>query len=126
MYLRFTTTAIDEDSKKPRGLFIEAHMLLNSGDLDAHQWTQLREILDWFNENLSHPPKKFMTERAIFWFRSEAHECIDKIWEMVHLLRAHNRHIAVYKCRRLGNITYSDKLQVAVYPSDLDDRIIEH
>jgi len=126
MYLRFTTTAIDEDSRKPRGLLIEAHLLLNSGDLDAHQWKQLRESLDWFNDNLPQPLKKFMAGRAIFWFRSEAHECIDKIWEMVHLLRAYNRHIVVYKCRRLGNVTYSDKLQVAAYPSDLDDRIIEH
>jgi hypothetical protein len=126
MYLRFTTTIIDDDSKKPRGLFVEAYELLESGDLSSIEWKQLREILDWFNINLPQPPKKFSANRAVFWFRSEAHECIDKIWEMVHLLRAHDRHIVVQKCRRLANVLYSDKLQIAAFPSDLDDRIIEH
>jgi hypothetical protein len=126
MYLRFTTTAIDEDSHKPRGLFTEAYLLLDSGDLNADEFKHLRSILDWFNVNLSQPPKKFAAGRAIFWFRADAHDSIDKIWEMVNLLRAHDRHIIIHKCRRLANVTYSDKFQIAAFPSALDDRIIEH
>jgi len=126
MYLRFTTTSIDEDSRKPRGLFTEAYELLDSGELASEEWKQLRALLDWFNANLPHPPKKFIASRAIFWFRSSAHESIDKIWEMVHLLRSHGRHITVHKCRHLANPVYSDSLQVAAFPSPLDDRIIEH
>jgi hypothetical protein len=125
MYIRFTTTAIDEISHKPRGLFQEAYLLLHSGDLSKEEWSQLRSALDWFENNLSEPPKKLKSSRAIYWFRSDAHKCIDKIWDMVHLLREHNRHIVIHKCRRLGNIAYRDKLQVAAYPSQLDDRIIE-
>jgi len=126
MYLRFTTTAIDEDSRRPRGLFTEAYSLLESGDLNPDEWKMLRADLDWFVANLPVPGKKFSKARAIFWFRSEAVECIDRIWEIIQLLRAHDRHVVVHKCRRLGNVAYSDKLQVAAYPSDLDDRIIEH
>ena len=126
MYLRFTTTAIDEDSHKPRGLFIAAYLLLDSGELDVEEWRNLRGILNWFNANLPPPPKKFTASRAIFWFRSDAQECIDKIWEMVNLLKTHNHPVTVYKCRRLANVSYSDKLQVAAYPSEHDDRIIEH
>jgi hypothetical protein len=126
MYLRFTTKAIHVDSKKPRGLFAEAYDLLDSGDLSSLERKQLREILTWFNINLPHPPKKFSANRAIFWFKSDAQECIGKIWEIVHLLRAHDKHVVVQKCRRLANVIYSDKLQVAAFPSDLDDRIIEH
>jgi hypothetical protein len=126
MYLRFTTTAIDEDSHKSRGLFTEAYALLDNNNLNSDEWKTLRGLLDWFNANLPHPPKKFNKGRAIFWFRSDASECIDKIWEMVNLLRLHDRHIIVHKCRHLRNIAYSDKLQVAAYPSELDDRIIEH
>jgi len=126
MYIRFATTAIDEDSHKPRGLFTEAHRLLNSGDLSPEEWKQLRELLDWFNGNLSQPPEKLNSSRAIYWFRSDAHECISRIWDMVHLLRAHDRNIVVYKCRRLANIAYRDKLQIAAFPSELDDRVIEH
>jgi hypothetical protein len=125
MYLRFTITAIDEDSHRPRGLFTEAYTLLDSGGLNREEWLDLRALLDWFNVNLAHPPKKFAAGRAIFWFRSEAEECIDKIWELANVLRIHGRHITVHKCRRLGNIAYSDLLQVAAFPSDLDDRIIE-
>ena len=126
MYLRFTTTEVDEDSRKPRGLFTEAYRLLDSGDLTSDEWKELRALLDWFNANLPHPPEQFTASRAIFWFRSSAHECIDKIWEMVNLLRSHGRHVTVHKCRHLRNRVYSDAVQVAAFPSPLDDRIIEH
>jgi len=126
MYLRFVSTVIDEDSKKPRGLFTEAYSLLDSGDLNADEWKQLRAELDWFNEHLPHPPEKFKVGRAVFWFREDAVECISRIWDMVHLLRQHGHHITVQKCRHLRNRTYSDDFQVAAYPHPLDDRIIEH
>jgi hypothetical protein len=126
MYLRFTTNAIDEDSRKPRGLFTEAHKLLETGDLTSEEWKYLRTLLDWFNGNLPHPPKQFEVSRAIFWFRSEANECIDKIWEMANFLDAHDRRVTVHKCRHLANVSYADKYQVAAFPSDMDDRIIEH
>lgn len=123
MFLRFTITHIDEDSHKPQGVFVAAYSLLESGDLDSAEWKRLRELLDWFNDNLPHPPDSFYASRAIFWFKSSAHENVSRIWEMVHLLRAHGYHVEVYKCRRLGNISYEDDLQVAAYPSDRDAKI---
>lgn len=123
MFLRFTITQIDEDSHKPKGVFVAAYELLNSDNLDSFEWKRLRELLDWFNENLPHPPGSFYASRAIFWFKSIAHENISRIWEMVHLLRSHGYHIEVYKCRKLANISYEDKFQVAAYPSDRDGRI---
>jgi hypothetical protein len=123
MFLRFATTRIDEDSHKPQGVFAAAYSLLDSGDLNSDEWQRLREILDWFNEHLPHPPKKFSADRAIFWFWSNAEESINRIWELVHLLRLHGYHVEVYKCRRLGNICYRDHLQVAAYPSVLDSKI---
>jgi hypothetical protein len=125
MYIRFTTTALDKDSRKPRGIFTEAYLLLNSGDLNPNEWKHLRGILDWFNDNLAAPPKKFEASRAIFWFRSAAEENISRVWDLVHILREHERHVTVYKCRRLANITYSDKFQVAAYPSHLDGKITQ-
>jgi hypothetical protein len=126
MYLRFTTTAIDDDSHKPRGLFTEAYLLLNSGDLTPEEWKVLRELLDWFSDNLCGPPKKFIASRTIFSFRSDAHDCIGRLWEIVALLREHGHHVVIHKCRKLGNVCFSDRLQVAAFPSDLDDRIIEN
>ena len=52
MYLRFTTLKIDEDSKRPQGVFTSAYRLLESGDLTAAEWKHLRETLDWYKANL--------------------------------------------------------------------------
>ena len=123
MYLRFVTTRVDEDSHKPQGVFVAAYSLLDSGDLSSDEWKRMREILDWFNKHLPHPPKDFTTGRAIFWFKSSAEESIKNIWELVHLLRQHGHHIEVHKCRRLANVHYQDQLQVASYPSQQDGKI---
>jgi hypothetical protein len=123
MYLRFTTLKIDEDSKKPQGIFIAAYRLLESGDLSADEWKHLREILDWYKTNLALPPKTFKASRAIFWFRSSAAENIGRMWELVPILRAHDIPISVCKCRHLANISYRDELQVAAYPSP-DDAMV--
>ena len=123
MFLRFTTSIIDQDSRKPEGVFTGAYRLLNSGDLDAAEWERLRELLNWFNEHLAHPPKSFSTGRAIFWFESSASECISRVWEVVYMLRAHGLNVVVQKCGRLANICYRDRMQVAAYPSELDGKI---
>lgn len=123
MYLRFTTLKIDEDSKKPRGVFIAAYELLDSGDLSAAEWKHLRDILDWYKENLPVPPKNFEASRAIFWFSSSAAENIRRMWDLVAILRAHNIYVNVYKCRHLANISYRDELQVAAYPSPDDAKV---
>jgi len=85
MYLRFVVTQIDVDSHQQKGLFITAHELLDSGDLSPEERTQLDDILIWFDKNLSSPDiSKFRNRsyRAIFWFKSEAEDCISRIWEM--------------------------------------------
>ena len=124
MYLRFVTTRIDEDSHRPQGVLVASYALLDSGDLTRDEWKHVRGILDWFNDNLPHPPKNFTAGRAIFWFKSSAGESITKVWELVQVLRHHEHYVEVHKCRRLGNILYEDKLQVAAFPSKLDARII--
>ena len=123
MWLPFVTTRVDEDSQKLEGVFMAAYSLLDSGDLDALEWKRLHEILDWFKVNLPTPPESFEASRAIFWFQPNAHECIDRVWELVHLLRLHGSHVTVYKCPRLGNICYRDKFQAAAYPSYRDGKI---
>ena len=123
MFMRFVTTRIDEDSRQPQGVFIAAYGLLDSGDLTTDEWKPVRGILDWFNEHLPHPPDRFSTGRAVFWFKSSAQDSIRQVWDLVHLLRQHGHHVEVHKCRRLANIAYQDQLQVAAYPSGRDDRI---
>src|ERR1700736_3168146 len=123
MCMRFVTTRVHKDSHKPEGVFAAASLLLDSGTLDKDEWKCLREIVIWFNKNLPHPPDSFSADRAIFWFKSTARECIDQIWELVHLIRLHAYHVEVHRCRRLANIVYEDQYQVAAYPSERDGKI---
>jgi len=123
MFLRFVTTRIDEASRKPQGLFQVIYSLLKSGDLSSEEWERAREILDWFERELPAPSGKFDAPRAIFWFRSGAEESIKQIWDLVYLVREHGYHVEVHKCRKLVNICYSDRLQIAAYPSEHDARI---
>ena len=123
MYLRFTTLKVDEDSKRPQGVFAAAYLLLDSGELSAAEWKQVRTILDWYKANLPVPPKSFEASRAIFWFRDSAAENIKRIWDLVAVLRAHGRPVNVLKCRHLANISYRDELQVAAYPSADDAKV---
>jgi hypothetical protein len=123
MYLRFVTTRVHKDSHKPEGVFAAAYTLLDSGDLTRDEWKILREMLNWFNANLKSPPKKFHARRAIFWFKSNAEDNIRKIWALIHLLREHGHYIEVHKCRKLANILWEDKFQVAAFPSKHDGRI---
>ena len=124
MFLRFAITQIDEDSRKPQGVFVAAYALLDSGDLGSEESKRLRELLNWFSENLPSPPENFYASRAIFWFKTNAHESINRIWELVHLLRSHGYLFQVYKCRHLANVSYEDEFQVAAYPSAKDARVI--
>lgn len=124
MYIRFTIKEIDDDSRKPQGVFSAAYALLDSNELDPIESKQLREALLWFEDNLLRPSDNLYASRAIFWFKSHAHESIDQIWELVNLLKLHGHFIEVHKCRSLGNIAYNDKFQVAAYPSEKDSPII--
>ena len=116
--MRFVVTQVDDYSHQSKGLFVAAYELLDSGDLSSDERKQLQEIMIWFNKNL--PSPSIALPRAIFWFKSDAQECIKRIWEMAHLLEYHGYSIEMQKCRKLGNIIYQDKFQVAAFPSKLD------
>jgi hypothetical protein len=122
--LRFVVKQIDEDSHKPQGVLVAAYALLDSGELSQEEGKQLREILNWFNAHLPHPPKHFLAGRAIFWFQPGAKDCISRVWSLVEIFREHGRHVEVHRCPRLANICYRDQFQVAAYPSKEDGRIM--
>lgn len=122
MFMRFAVTQLDEDSRRPQGVFAAAYALLDSGRLDAEEERRLRELLNWFEEHLA-APEWFAACRAVFWFKAAAREKIVRAWELVCLLRLHGLHVEVYKCRRLANVLYEDGEQVAAFSSPRDGRI---
>ena len=122
MYLRFVVTKIDGDSHQPQGLFIAAYTLLTSADLNEDDRKILRDVLHWFNENLPVPTKSWIRGRVTFWFREDAQECIQRMWKLVSLFRAHGKLVEVQKCPFLANVVYDDAFQVAAYPHRRDGK----
>ena len=120
MYIRFAITQIDKNSHQPQGLFRAADVLINSGNLTAEERKRLQDILVWFNVNLPAPNRRDIRGRVTFWFYASAQECIRRMWELVHILRAHDYFIEVHKCEHLHNCIYRDKYQVASHPSPYD------
>ena len=126
MYLRFVITQLDEDSRLPTGLFTVAYDLLDRARFADGDGLRVRHFLNWCSDNLPTPPKTFVAGRAVFWFKSsgsEAKECIERMWELTSLIRECGYHVEVHKCRKLANICYEDKFQVAAYPSAKDARV---
>lgn len=121
MFIRFVITRIDDVSHKPQGLFVAAYDLLDSVDLSLDEHNQLREVLIWFSKNLPSPRWEY-ANRAIFWFKSSAEECVKRMWELANLLGIHGYHVELQKWRELGNIVYEDDFQVAAYPSVYDQK----
>jgi hypothetical protein len=114
-YIRFAIDQLDRYSTRPQGVFAAAYALLNSGILHAHDEKQLRAILNWFGRNLP-VPQNFRTNRAIFWFKSDAKDCTRKIWQLVLALRYHHRQVNLLRTQRPGYVLYEDEFQVGAIP----------
>jgi hypothetical protein len=98
------------------GLFRSIGRLQATCTLPGYVDELLDESLDWFNRNLRVPRLKLHERRAIFWFRDEAAECIERIWILVTLLNEEGCHIHLSTTMRPGHIVYRDEHQVAAIP----------
>ena len=124
MYLRFITSGIDEDSEREVGLFHAVFELRDSGKLSVEEEARLKEISDWFDENLE-KPKRFTTSKpphyrkkskALSWFKDGAEEHLSRIREISEILRHHNIPTRMLKTDRVGYIVYEDQFQIVAEP----------
>jgi hypothetical protein len=118
MYLRFTVSERDSDSGAPKGLFMAAYDLLDDAELEDYERIQLRELLDWFGENLRPPPclKEGRYPAAVCWFDPEATEHVRRMWRLVWVLRGRGRLVKLHKTSHPGHFVYVDNSQVAAIP----------
>jgi hypothetical protein len=116
--VRFQTRLIDGDSRVEEGIFMAAYRLSREGDFSAHEKEELLDLLEWFGENLHAPDvlEKEYNKTAISWFKTEATECITRIWSMVRLLEEHGVVIDKITTRHPGWVIYDDKWQVVAHP----------
>jgi hypothetical protein len=115
-FIRLATREIHFRSREPLGIFHAEYRLRQEITLAHRHREVLLELRDWFNQNLIAP--KLDSPNAIFWFRSDAHRCIRRIWRVVDVLRQNHIVVTMMHTSRPGAIIYRDELQVAAVPFD--------
>jgi hypothetical protein len=113
-FIRLATQSIDDQSHEPQGVFAAAYELRRDHTLARRHREALNDLLTWFGENLTAP--KTIYALAIFWFRSDAHPCIENIWRLIDVLRANDIAVTMMHTDKPGTIVYEDALQVAAVP----------
>jgi hypothetical protein len=96
MYLRFVVAEIDEDSERELGVFHAMGNLRDSGDLYPHEQELHDAIRQWFSTHLkkptrftsSKPPFYRRKQKAISWFKDNAHGHIDRVRSLVAILHS--------------------------------------
>jgi hypothetical protein len=118
MYLRFVVGADSEDERWLTGVITAARILRDEGRLEPYQVDVANATFDWFNENILCPPFQAnrgsgkWTDDAVAWFRPEAGDAIQRMWDLVAILRDHGVPIRVLRTANPGMIVYRDEHQV--------------
>jgi hypothetical protein len=124
MYLRFVVADLDEDSGMELGIFHAVGNLREDGKLYSYEQEQHDQIRKWFNENLqkptrftaSKPPFYRKKNKAISWFKDNAHEHIARARSLVAILLNHGVSVQMLKTERVGYVVYEDEYQIVAEP----------
>lgn len=124
MYLRFVVAEIHEDSERELGVFHAVRKLRDEEKLYAHEEEQAGSIVEWFNEHLekptrftaSKPPFYRKPNKAISWFKDNAHEHLARVRELVAILEHHGISVRMLKASRVRYIVYEDEFQIVAQP----------
>jgi hypothetical protein len=117
-FVRFQSNLRDINRSAPLGVFHAAGKLLESDHLEPWLTERTEEICDWFNEHLTVPQLGPELTRAIFWFRGERLDMIQRLWELVILLQESGTVVELIHTTRPGWVRYADDFQVAAIPTN--------
>ncbi len=112
-YLRFQTPLRCEYTTRPLGIFIAAGRVEASLDNDDALRALIGDLLDWFGEHLHMPDLNYFGWRSLFWFRSDSHTMLAKMWQLVIAIRECGLPVQMQRTSNPGRIVYVDEHQVA-------------
>ena len=115
-YVRFQTQLRCPDTGRPAGIFLAAGRVEDRPTLPNPTRDRLREVLDWFNRNLTAPALDESDWRCLFWFRSNSQSVISRLWELAHLLEEEGVFVTKVRTNQPGTIIYRDEHQIAAKP----------
>lgn len=126
MYLRFATSTKIDGSTAREGFFGAAYELKEQSATDPHALRQLEDLLAWFRQNLSIPPRfnrskskgfyRRTATQGISWFKPTAKEHLAKGFELATLLVGNGYPIEVLKSTNPGYVVYEDEYQLVAEP----------
>ena len=117
-YVRFVVGGEDENFHLLDGVFGVAHRLRDAGRLESYESECLNCVFKWFEENMPCPPFRKKLERgswtpdAVSWFRCDAHAMLDRMWDIVALLKEKAVLVRFVATTEPGRIVYSDDFQI--------------
>jgi hypothetical protein len=117
-YMRFVIGRKDEDSHVEQGIFQAAAQALECQNIMGSDADQLNELRGWFSENLE-KPTSFGRDRlrlGICWFKTDASEHINRIWEMVSILERNGIYVKKIRTDKPGYVIYEDEWQLVAEP----------
>jgi len=114
-FVRFAARGKHADSCSRIGVFAAAYDFLKQNASDEPEWERVRSSVRWFEKHLP-IPDDIDHERAIFFFKSNAKECIREMWALVHGLRDVGTLVEMQWTERPGRIVYSDEYQIGALP----------
>ena len=115
-YIRFQTQLRCGNTGRPAGVFVAAGRVEDRTTLADVTRDQLREVLIWFNRNLTVPKLDDSDRRCLFWFRAESQPIISRLWELAYLLEEEGVFVTKVRTHHPGMIVYRDEHQVAAKP----------
>jgi len=116
-FIRFQTDLCSPRNGSRLGLFHATCKLQESCSLPDYADELLEESLKWFNRNLQVPRLPSSQGRSLFWFRTDAEELLDKIWQLVALMNEEGLFVHHRTTSRPGMIVYFDDYQIAAIPT---------
>ena len=116
-FVRFSTALQREDSGCREGIFQAGWRVARDRTIRWESTLALRELLRWVGDHVPVPPPDFDVPEAIFLFRSDAHECMQRMWDLVHHLAALGVHCEMQVVEDPGLVVWEDEFQVAVVPN---------
>ncbi len=114
MFIRFVVGADGDHHRSLTGIITEARIRRDHSDLDEHQSARLEDAYEWLNEHLPVPPFQRLPPDAVGWFKDEATDCIQKMWEIAYLLRECGVPVRLLRSANPGTVVYEDDYQILV------------
>jgi hypothetical protein len=118
MLVRFCTLGRDPNSHSPQGVFQAALELRDDGRLEDYEEEWLEREMRWLRMHLPSPDclRDAGNDRAICWFKPEAHAALSRVRGIVALLGEKGLPVLMVTTADPGTVIYEDRWQVVAKP----------